>query len=93
MRKLSARQRLGRRLSVATFQLGAQQDVLRGLQGRIGGDDRLGAGAGQLQQLGVGRELGDAELANARLAGASQLALAAQGQIDVGEAKAVGVLD
>src|SRR5436190_16410891 len=68
-----------------------EQRVLRLLQLRVGRHDRLRAGAGALQQRRVLGQAGDLELAKARLAGAHELALAAQGQVGLGETKAVGV--
>ena len=59
---------------------------------RVGGDDRLGPRPRALQQLRVLGQARDPELPEPRLAGADELALLAQLEVDLGEAEAVGVL-
>ena len=54
--------------------------------------DPLGAHPGALEQLGVAGQLGDAELGQPALAGPDQLPLAAQLEVDLGQAEAVGVV-
>jgi hypothetical protein len=67
--------------------------VLGRPQLRIAGHDRLGLRPGLLQQLGVLGQAGHLEVPEARLARAGQLALAAQLEVDLGEAEPVGVGD
>ena len=56
-------------------------------------DQFQGGGAGALEQRAVGAQLREAQVAEARLAGAEQLALAAQLEVALGELEAVGRVD
>ena len=69
-----------------------EQDVLGGLQARIGVEDRAGVVAGALEQLGVVREAGEAVELHAGLADADHLALAAQLEVDLRQPEAVAML-
>ena len=68
---------------------GAQRRAPLGLQLGIALDDQAGVVARRLQQLAVGREVGQPHVGQAALPGAQQLAGAAQAQILLGDAEAV----
>ena len=68
---------------------GAQRGAALGLQLGIALDDQPGVVAGGLQQLAMGGEVGQPHVGQAALAGAQQLAGAAQAQVLLGDAEAV----
>jgi hypothetical protein len=68
----------------------AESGVVGMGEGGVGGEEGEGVLAGDLDEGGVGQEVGHAEVGEAGLAGADELAGAPHAEVGLGDVEAVG---